>query len=206
MSRRSNIRTLLGESERQFEEIQEYYVRSVQRNQLEPLVGVRIKNYCENLRSVLDYLAHEIRERCSLGRGARRYYFPICERKHNFDNNVASWFPGLSSSCPDVLNYLYSVQPLRHRSPPPYRRWLWHFNRLNNAGKHNDLVIHTTRHAPAGASERLGAAAIRNESGRWTEIRFKIPRKNALMLLWQALEGICEIEMDLASLLVHRGY
>lgn len=206
MSRRSSIKTLLAESEQQFEEIQQRYVSSVQSRQLDPVIGVRIKNYCENLRSVLDYLAHEIRERCSPSRGTKRYYFPIFERKRCFDKSVRKWFPDLKTSCPDVLAYLYSVQPLRHRSPPPYRRWLWHFNRLNNAGKHDDLVIHTQRQAPPEGSGRLGAAAVRDGSGRWTEFRFKLPKKNALMLLWQALEGVREIEMNLASLLAHRGY
>jgi len=207
MSRRRSIQTLLSEAEQQFEEIQERYLRAAELRELDLIVGVRIKNYCENLRSVLDYLAHEIHERCCSGGGTTRYYyFPIFEKKKCFDAKMKGWFPGLSSCCPEVSSYLYSVQPLRHRRPPPYRRWLWHFNRLNNAGKHDDLVIHTTREAPPEASGRLGGWAIQSENGRWTEIRFRFPRKNALVLLWQALEGIHEIEMNLAPMLGDRGY
>jgi len=206
MSRRSSIQTLLSESELQFEDIQERYVRSAERLELDPVVGVRIKNYCENLRSVLDYLANEIRERCCSGGGTNRYYFPIIEKKKFFDARMKGWFPGLSLCCPEVFSYLYSVQPLRHRRPPPYLRWLWHFNRLNNAGKHDDLVIHTTLEAPPERSGRLGGYAIQSERGRWTEIRFRLPRKNAVVLLWQALEGIHEIEINLAPMLGERGY
>lgn len=207
MSRRSSIQTLLSESEQQFQEIKQLYLRSVELRRIDPVVGVRIKNYCENLRSVLDYLANEIRERCcDPGQGARVYYFPIFERRRAFERKMNQWFPGLDSRCADVYRYLISVQPFRHRRPPPYLRWLWHFNRLNNAGKHGDLVIHTTRHAPAGSSGRLGSVAIRDDSGRWTEVRFKLPRKNAILLLWEALEGVHEIEEDLGALLVDHGY
>lgn len=207
MSRRASIQTLLSESERQLDDIKRRYLHSAEHQRLDPVVGVRIKNYCENLRAVLDYLAKEVRERCCApGQGTKRFYFPIFEKKRDFDAQMQKWFPGLNSRCPGVYRYLYSIQPLRHRRPPPYRRWLWHFNRLNNAGKHDDLVIHTTRRVPAGSADRLGPVAIRHENGRWTEIRFKLPRKNAMLLLWQALEGIYEIEIRLGGFLVDYGY
>lgn len=200
MTRRQSIEALLEEADNQLSEIRQLYLASAQARQVDPVVAIRVKNFLENLRSVLDYLAQEIRETCCGGRGPKTFYFPIFQKKRDFDNKVDKWYPQLGVRCPEVRQYLYDVQPLPHRGSS--WRWLWHFNRLTNSGKHDNLVIHTTRYAPPGAADRLGPVAIRDESGRWTEIRFKIPRKNAVMLLWQALIGIEEIELDLGALLV----
>jgi hypothetical protein len=88
---------------------------------------------------VLDYLAHDIREkRCSAAKPGARFYFPILPNSNQFATKVAEWFPGLQTSSPALWSYLESIQPYQSDY-----EWLGNFNRVNNDNKHVDLVEQT---------------------------------------------------------------
>jgi hypothetical protein len=104
------------------------------------LLRVDIKNYLENLRSVLDYLAHEIHEKhCSLSKN-KKYYFPILPDVERFNVNMGKWFPSLEVDNSKIYSYLESIQPYNLAY-----RWIGQFNTVNNENKHNSLVEQTKR-------------------------------------------------------------
>lgn len=106
---------------------------------MRPDLQVNIKNLCENLRSVLDYVAHDIREtHCTSADPKARFYFPIIEDNAGFDAQAKKWYPGLEITAPALWNYIESLQPFQ-----PGAAWLGLFNKVNNDNKHGDLVPQT---------------------------------------------------------------
>ena len=88
---------------------------------------------------MLDYLAHEIRDRyCASAKPRDRFYFPILPDKSSFDAQIDRWYPGLRFACPDLFAFLESVQPYQQDMV-----WLGYFNRVNNENKHGNLIEQT---------------------------------------------------------------
>ncbi|HIE0125417.1 TPA: hypothetical protein ACXI73_000470 [Stenotrophomonas maltophilia] len=113
------------------------YEASLHEKHVREDLKVSIKNIFENLRSCLDYLAHDVRElKCVGALSADRLYFPIRPSAKEFSQVVAKDFPGLESTHPDVFGILEGAQ--QYHDP-----WLGQFNRLNNQNKHQDLVEQT---------------------------------------------------------------
>lgn len=95
---------------------------------------VDIKNIFENLRSCLDYLAHELVENfCKGAKKPDRLYFPIRHTAAEFAHVMQHDYPGLEANCKPVFDFIESIQPF-------HDPWLGDFNRLNNENKHQDLV------------------------------------------------------------------
>ncbi len=139
MKRKGDIAALLAKSEQQLNEILKAYDSSLQQQAIAAPLLVDIKNYCENLRSVLDYLAHEIREKYCPGANPKdRFYFPIFPDATQFAAQAGKWFPGLASSASRVWAALESCQPYQ-----PAFAWLGLFNKVNNENKHGALVPQT---------------------------------------------------------------
>ena len=95
-----------------------------------------MKNIFENLRSCLDYIAHDIHEACIPGSTANRLYFPIRQSRIEFDHVINKDFQNLSSLHGDVYNLLEAIQPCNDD-------WLGKFNKLNNNNKHQNLEEQT---------------------------------------------------------------
>jgi hypothetical protein len=139
--RKSNIDALLSKAQDQLKAIRAEYDRSLHAQQIEPALKIDIKNLCENLRSALDYIAHDIREKhCSAANPKDRFYFPILPDAQTFAKQATQWFPGLTGTCPALLTLLESIQPYQ-----PGYEWLGRFNRLNNENKHGNLVEQTRK-------------------------------------------------------------
>lgn len=138
-SREVSIQALLTKAGAQIGRIEVEYNKSLQTKAIDPALSVDIKNACENLRSALDYLAADIRERhCPNVPSSGRFYFPILQDKKTFDSRLDQWFPGLRQSAPAIVSVLEAIQPFQAG-----QEWLGHFNRLNNENKHGDLVEQT---------------------------------------------------------------
>jgi len=138
-SRQASIEALLKKAEGQVQAIEAEYNNSLHAKAIDPALRVDIKNACENMRSVLDYLATDIRERyCPKASTSDRFYFPILPDQKTFNSRVNQWFPGLKQAAPAVLSALESIQPFQAG-----HEWLGYFNRLNNENKHGDLVEQT---------------------------------------------------------------
>lgn len=227
-SRQASIQALLTKATEQIAHIEVGYNKCLHATAIEPSLRVDIKNVCENLRSVLDYLAADIRERhCPKAPSPANFYFPILPDKKTFDTRVDEWFPRLRQSAGAVVSALEAVQPFQ-----PGQEWLGHFNRLNNENKHGDLVEQTrheaqeTRVTGQGGQVRwtsgvkfgpgvsvLGVPidprtqlpiphpSINVERITWVDFQFAGIGVSALWLLKKALEGISSIESRIRPLL-----
>ena len=135
--RRANLRAMIEYADEvQWPQILQGYEEGLSKREVSPRTGVVIKNFCENLRSALDWLAEEIRDACGIS-GPRKIYFPICSTRADFDDKMKHWFPGLDTHSPDVWWYLLSMQSFS----PHGESWLTEFNDVNNENKHFDLVV-----------------------------------------------------------------
>jgi hypothetical protein len=139
MSRQSDIAALLSRAEQQLQAIAKEYNSSLHAQEIAAPLRVDIKNFCENLRSVLDYLAHDIQDKyCPKSEPNKRFYFPILPDANQFSARVNQWFPGLQAADPTVWAELEKWQPYQ-----PGNAWIGHFNTLNNKNKHGALVPQT---------------------------------------------------------------
>lgn len=141
MSSRAQSRSaLLARASSDLAKVEAGYNASLHARAIATDLKIDIKNLCENLRSVLDYLAQDIRVKyCPPAKSSDRFYFPVLPDRGKFEVQVDRWYPGLTTAAPRLWGYLESVQPYQ-----PGRQWLGLFNRLNNENKHGDLV-HQTR-------------------------------------------------------------
>ena len=71
MSRKDSIKALLSKVEAQIMGIEAEYNKGLHAKEISTTLRIDIKNACENMRSVLDYLAHEIHEHYSLRKSSR---------------------------------------------------------------------------------------------------------------------------------------
>ncbi len=221
--RQSDIRALLKRSKENLVRIESKYNSSLLKKSIEPDLKIDIKNFCENLRSVLDYLAHDIREKyCSPPKSGELFYFPILQSIGDFKAKMAIWFPGLEQNSKDLWIYIESVQPYKGAN----NAWLGHFNRLNNENKHAALVEQTKTEtkrviatSKSGARVSWDPEAVRFGSGvriagvpvdpttqrpvpdssldvkevTWVDFRFEGIDVSALSLLKQSLDGVTSI-------------
>ena len=111
-SRKASIDALLGHADGVLAKIVAEYEKSLHAKSIDAALKIDIKNLCENLRSALDYLGHEVRETfCKQARADAIFYFPILPDKTTFDIRVDEWYPGLRSVAPPVVAELEAVQP-----------------------------------------------------------------------------------------------
>ncbi len=137
MKRAASIEALLKKARADFAELKTAYESSLHEKNIREDLRVSIKNILENLRSCLDYMAHDIFEsKCSAAKKPDRLYFPIRQSAAEFKQTTIKDFPGLEQSAPVVHSLLDAVQP--YHDP-----WLGQFNKLNNHNKHQDLVEQT---------------------------------------------------------------
>ena len=99
-SRQASIRALLAKIDAQVGKIEAEYKESLYSQAIDPELRVDLKNACENLRSVLDYLAADIRDRyCPRASSSDRFYFPrMCPescRKASWRKAPADWLTTL---------------------------------------------------------------------------------------------------------------
>lgn len=137
MARADNINVILQKAEKQIEHIEKEYNNSLHDKEIKPELKVDIKNYFENLRSVLDYLANEIRESSYVNNTVSKiFYFPILPNLTDFESRMDQWFPQLKQNNKALYDYLLSLQPFQGAD----QVWIQQFNKVNNENKHGDLV------------------------------------------------------------------
>lgn len=91
-SRQASIQALLTKAGAQIGQIEVEYNKSLHAKAIDPVLRVDIKNACENLWSVLDYLAADLRERhCPKALSSDLFYFPILPAKNAFDGRLDQW-------------------------------------------------------------------------------------------------------------------
>jgi hypothetical protein len=135
MSRRKNIEALLLRAEKSVVPLKADYDAALKAKHISEDIKIDIKNIFENLRSALDYLAHEISEHLA-NLQPTRLYFPIRKTAGEFDQTMAKDYPGVKENHPQVYAILKKAQPFNDP-------WLGQFNALNNNNKHQYLVEQT---------------------------------------------------------------
>jgi hypothetical protein len=137
MNRSADITALINKAENDFEQLKTSYKLSLNQKHISNDLKVIIKNIFENLRSCLDYFAHDtFNKYCCAHQQPKNLYFPICKTKKDFESTISKRFPDLDTSSPAVLSHFDAVQP--YRDP-----WLSQFNTINNENKHLHLVEQT---------------------------------------------------------------
>lgn len=197
MNRQSDINALLDRAEHQLQSIAKEYDSSLHAQAIAAPLRVDIKNLCENLRSVLDYLAHDIRDKyCASAKLADRFYFPILPDATQFSTRVSQWFPGLQATAPVVLSELEKSQPYQAGNA-----WLGHFNKINNENKHGSLVAQTRKEVASRVEAQIAGGgavswdpkSVRFGSGAFiggvpvnpaTQMPIPDPRLNVVKTVW----------------------
>ena len=218
------------QAQQQLREVEDKYQSSLTAKIVSLGLKVKIKNLCENLRSVLDYLAHDIREtKCSQPKQNERIYFPILPNRKQLELKMMQWFPKLDLTSPDLWSYLESIQPYYGAQT----EWLGQLNRVNSENKHSALVEQTRTEiervkassggdsvewspqnvkfgkgvsilgVPVDPSTQLPIPHPSIEVKRiiWVDFRFEGIDKSALVLLKEAAAGIRQIADKVNELL-----
>ncbi len=140
MSRKEDVEMVLAEAKKQHEEICDAYNKEFCNEALD--LHVPVKNLMENLRSALDYMAHDIYESCcqaervATGKSEpRNIYFPYGRTETDFRSSVGSSLPGLATLAPNAYDLLISLQPFRCGDS-----WLYDLCSILNEQKHDRLT------------------------------------------------------------------
>jgi hypothetical protein len=137
MSRKTDIEALLNRADKTLPKINEEYEKALHAKEISADLKIDIKEYFGNLRSVLDYLAHDIVDKhCPTANPKDILYFPIRADQPSFDNVMKKSYPDLQTNCKSAYDILEAVQPFKKAE----NNWLTHFNKLNNENKHERLV------------------------------------------------------------------
>ena len=103
-NRRSSIDALIRRCKQDIQELEKAYRDSLHEKEVSDDLRIDIKNFCGNLRSVLDYLSHDIREtHCSSANPRDRFYFPIRDSRPDFEGCTRKDYPDLDKNAPRPL-------------------------------------------------------------------------------------------------------
>jgi len=138
VGRKEDIKAIIDKAKATFPMIKKWYDESLHQQEISHKLKVEIKNYLENLRSVLDYLASEINERYCIKK--TKAYFPMsCEDATAYSLFMKRHFPGLKDNNKSLYNLLESYQPYA----PKASSTLSSFGVLVNKNKHEELSPQT---------------------------------------------------------------
>ena len=152
MQRVSSIEALLKRATADSSQLRAAYEASLHAKHVSDELRVQIKSIFENLRSCFDYMAQDIFDsKCVGAKKPSRLYFPIRQSAPEFQQAIASDFPGLALAAPAVVATIEAIQP--YNAP-----WLGKFNKLNNHNKHQDLVEQTRSEARHVTVSRSGGS------------------------------------------------
>ena len=140
MARKEDIEALLRRSETAIGKIAKEYEGSLHNKEISADLRIDIKEIYGNLRSVLDYLAHDIVDKyCPGAKPKNILYFPIRGDQNSFVADMNKSYPDLIVNNPKIYGILNDLQPFIKDE----NKWLSFFNKLNNENKHNNLVAQT---------------------------------------------------------------
>jgi hypothetical protein len=131
-----SARILLAEVPAALSALQAEYKQCVVNLAVSPKFRVQTQSFLGHLRSILDFLAHDMTRFCS--RPPSKVYFPIAKigiTRTDFETNLSNkWLPGLDRNRPDLFDFLVKLQHFY-----PGNDWLPAFNELSNKNKHVKL-------------------------------------------------------------------
>ncbi|MBW8041199.1 MAG: hypothetical protein FVQ85_14515 [Planctomycetes bacterium] len=140
MSRKNDVAAILKAASEQHKEIKAKYDDALRNKSMD--LKIPVKNLMENLRSSLDYMAHDIYEACckpsrsaSAQPDPKNIYFPYAKTEQDFRSHVGAVLPGLQSQSVAVYDLLLSIQPFKCNNT-----WLYDLCSVLNENKHERLV------------------------------------------------------------------
>lgn len=158
---------LVRHAEQELPKIRAAYEQSLDARSISSTLLIEIKNFCENLRSALDFAATGVFERYGTSKSARpRIYFPYASPGQSRDafeisGRIEASLPGVAKTRPDIAATLLDMQAF---SASGYR-WLPTFMEITNENKHQRLTPQTRKEqkelriSGLGASMSLGQGA-----------------------------------------------
>jgi len=139
--RTEQVNALLEHGQTDLNNIEEQYNKALNTTTIPSSLQIDIKNFMENLRSALDYIAHDIYEQQIAGHRAStgqseitNIYFPYGKTEDDFKSGIGSSLPDLKAVSPNLYNILESIQPFKVADD-----WLYDFCSILNEKKHNTL-------------------------------------------------------------------
>ena len=141
--RQNNIKELLADVKKNIDELIDKQTKSQKDPSVLKLNSVQIKNCLENLRSTLDYVAHDIidylqKEYVKDGivkQSPGRIYFPFGITTAAFDKSVEKYLLNLKMYRPKIYDLVKSVQPFVNG-----KNWLKNLIEEVNKIKHHELT------------------------------------------------------------------
>ncbi len=140
--RKNDVLALLDHATNDLKNIEAKYVEALTSKSIPADLQIDIKNYMENLRSSLDYVAHDIYEaviqpvRASSGqKDPKDVYFPYGRDENGFKSGIGAALPDLKNINTTVFDFLEAIQP--HKCGD---NWLYQFCRIVNEKKHDVLT------------------------------------------------------------------
>lgn len=141
--RKDQVCALLEHAKKDLDKIEFEYNKALKDKNTPYSLRIDIKNFMENLRSVLDYLAHDIYDikikpvREAAGKPPiKKVFFPYGKKtKNDFESRIGACLPELDKINPALYSILESIQ--FHSSNDS---WLCDFCDITNEKKHSSLV------------------------------------------------------------------
>lgn len=228
MSRKIDIEALLKRATTTLQKIRSEYDSSLHSKTVSADLRIDIKDYFSNLRSILDYIAHDIVDNyCPNANPKNNLYFPIRADQHAFVAEMSRSYTDLITNNRKVYDILENLQPFKKDE----NKWLTFFNKLNNENKHEKLVAqirtetkNVTVTGSGGGSVSWGPGVIfgsgvsvmgvpidprtqlpipnnivKTEIVTWVDFHFEDINVSAIWLTTESLKQISQIYSDLKN-------
>ena len=162
--RKDEVKALLEHAEKDLNKIETKYNDALRSKDISNELKIDIKNFLENLRSVLDYMANDIYEckihphRTTSGQpDIKNVYFPYGKTLGDFNSGIGRGLPELGDIDNDLYLLVESIQP--HITNDS---WLYDFCDITNQKKHDSLTPQErieNNTTSLGGNIRIGAGA-----------------------------------------------
>lgn len=172
--RKEDVIELIEYSEKDLSRIKDEYNSALRQKEIPTSLRIDVKNFMENLRSAMDYIAHDVyeaaiekyREQTSKNQ-VKNIYFPYGKDKNDFKSRTESNLPELELLNKKVYSIIESIQP--HFCG---ENWLYDFCNILNEKKHERLTPQEKEERrglkiqfPGGASITMGPGSSISGSG-----------------------------------------
>ena len=213
-----DARTLVEHSAAKIETVRTLHTECLANKSVTAEFLVEVKNFMENLRSVLDYCAHGLFAKYGQSNKAHpKIYFPYAippNDKLKFRNEIVKRsIPGLLATRPDIVDTLETYQYFGNTG-----NWLYLFMRITNEHKHEQLtpqvekqykMVRISGTIPAGETLEIDLEKIRlgggpdapynAVAGTWTGLEFTGTGVTVLFHLENALQNVSRIVDQLSA-------
>lgn len=137
--------------------INDEYEKALHSQTITAELRIDIKEYFSNLRSILDYIAHDIVEKfCPKANPKNKLYFPIRDDIKAFISEMTKSYPGLELNNKNIFDILENVQHFKKDD----NKWLFYFNKINNEHKHDKLVPQIRKETKKITISRQGGGSV----------------------------------------------